>query len=67
MISLTTQLEGYIAYVGNSTIAGNSQEEHDFNVQKFQEVTKRHDLTFNEKKSVISTDSNQSPGIHCLP
>jgi hypothetical protein len=50
-------LKDTFAYVDNITIAGVTQEEHDFNLQRFLEVAKKHNLTFNENKSIISTNS----------
>ena len=45
------------AYVDNITIAGCTQAEHDSNLQQFLEVAERHNLTFNEDKSVSSNSS----------
>ena len=51
------KLKDTFAYVDNITIAGVTQEEHDFNLQRFLEVATKHNLTFNENKSIISTNS----------
>ena len=51
------KLKDTFAYFDNITIAGVTQEEHDFNLHRFLEVAKKHNLTFNENKSIISTNS----------
>ena len=54
-IITSENLQGTIAYVDNVTICGKTQEEHDENLKRFQEVaTKRH-ITYNDAKSVFST------------
>ena len=50
-------LKGTYVYVDNIVVAGKTQQEHDENLEKFREVAQLHNLTFNEKKSVISTES----------
>ena len=50
-------LRGTYAYVDNIVAAGKSQQEHDENLTKFRNIAHLHDLTFNEKKSVILTES----------
>ena len=48
------QLKGIFAYIDNITIAEVTQEEHDFNLQRFWGIPKVHNLTFIEIKSIIS-------------
>ena len=48
------KLKDTFAYVDN---IGHTQEELDLNLQRFQEIAKKHNLTFNESKSVISTNT----------
>ena len=49
--------KGTYAYLDNITIDGKTQQEHDENFQKFLKVAKQCSLTFNEDKSIISSDS----------
>ncbi len=48
-------LKGTIAYMDNVTICGRNQEEHDENLQRFQEVASARQITYNDSKSVFST------------
>ena len=50
-------LKDMFVYVDNVTVCGNSQAEHDHNLQRFYEIAKKYNLTFNVSKSIISTDS----------
>ncbi|GAB1598560.1 hypothetical protein Ahia01_000133100, partial [Argonauta hians] len=50
-------LLGTYVYVDNIVVAGMTQQEHDKNLMKFREVARLHNLTFNENKSVVSTES----------
>ena len=56
------ELRDTFAYVDNITICGNTQEEHDANLNKFLDVAKKHNMTFNDDKSIISTTSIQLLG-----
>ena len=49
------KLQGTIAYLDNVTICGKDQEEHDENLKRFQDVASRHQITYNDGKSVFST------------
>ena len=51
------QLEGVFVYIDNITVAGKTQEQHDHNVRKFLEVAKEKNLTFNEGKTILNTDT----------
>ena len=44
-------------YLDNITVAGQSQEEHDVNVQALHEAVQRRNLTLNESKSIESQTS----------
>ena len=50
-------LHGTYAYIVNIVVAGKTQQEHDENLIKFSNIALLHNLIFNEKKSVISTES----------
>ena len=50
-------LQGTHAYVDNIIIVGNTQKEHDENLEKFRKIARVHNLTFNEAKSILSTTS----------
>ena len=41
--------------LGNITICGKDQEEHDANLEKFLEAAKRQNICYNDDKSVFST------------
>ena len=56
------ELRDTFAYVDNVTICGNTQEEHDANLNKFLDVAKKYNMTFNDDKSIISTTSIQLLG-----
>ena len=45
------------AYIDNITVAGMTKEEHDENLQKFREVAKAHNFTFNEDESIICSEA----------
>ena len=45
------------AFVDNVTICGKTQKEHDENLDKFLEAAKKYNMTFNEEKSILSTDT----------
>ena len=47
-------IQDTFAYLDNVTICGNSQEEHDRNLEHFLSSAKKFDLSFNESKSIIS-------------
>ena len=51
------ELRDTFAYVDNVTICGNTQEEHDTNLNKFLDVAKKYNMTFNDDKSIISATS----------
>ena len=42
-------------YLGDITICGKDQEEHDANLECFLEAAERKNITYNEEKSVFST------------
>ena len=44
-------------FVDNFTICGKTQKEHDYNLQRFYDVVKMYNITLNENKSTISTNS----------
>ena len=48
-------LQGVYSYVDNLYVGGKSQSEHDYNLKKLLEAASRHNFTFNEGKSLIST------------
>ena len=50
-------MEGVFVYIDNITVAGKTQEHHDHNVRKFLEVAKEKNLTFNEGKTILNTDT----------
>ena len=50
-------LKATFCYLDNITICGNSKDEHDNNLQAFNEVSKKYNLTFNDSKSIIFTES----------
>ena len=50
-------LKGVYVYIDNITIAGETQEIHDYNLRRFMEVAKSKNLTFNEGKTILNTDS----------
>ena len=54
-------LKGVFVYIDNITIAGETQEIHDYNLRRFMEVAKSKNLTFNEGKTILN-----SPGISLL-
>ena len=51
------KLDDTFPYLDNITVAGRNQEEHDKNVQDFQEAVRRRNLTLNESKSIESKTS----------
>ena len=53
------ELRDTFAYYDNVTICGNTQEEHDANLNKFLDVAKKYNMTFSDDKSIISTTSFQ--------
>ena len=44
-------------YSDNVTVCGKNKSDHDQNLQYFIDVAKKHNITFNESKSILSTDS----------
>lgn len=50
-------LKDTFAYLDNLTVCGKTQEEHDFNLNKFISVAAKYNLTFNDDKSIISTET----------
>ena len=50
-------LKDTFAHVNNITIYGSNQEEHDYNLQKFNPAAQKYHLTFNDSKSIISSKS----------
>ena len=48
-------LQGTFPYLDNLTICGRTQEEHDYNLAKFQAAAKKINLTYNESKCVFNT------------
>ena len=48
-------LQGTIAYMDNVTICGKDQEEHDENLKHFQNVATQRQITYNDDKSIFST------------
>ena len=53
-IAKEEKLTQIFPYLNDITIAGKTEEQHDHNVQKFLKPSKKRNLTFNEKKSVLS-------------
>ena len=47
-------LKGTFAYMDNITIGGETQKEHDANLQRFHDIVSQYSLTLNHDKSVIS-------------
>ena len=47
------KLEGVHSYVDNIYIGGNSQEEHDANLQRLLDAAAKYNLTFNEGKTTL--------------
>ena len=45
------------AYVDNVTIGGKSKDEHDQNLKKFLDASKKYGITFNHNKSILSSTS----------
>lgn len=50
-------LKGTYAYLDNVTVCGDNQESHDKNLKLFQQAAANYNLTFNNKKSIISKSS----------
>lgn len=50
-------LDGTFAYLDNVTICGHSQEEHDKALQAFLRAASKYRITFNEGKSIISSET----------
>ena len=48
-------LEGTFPYMGNVTVCGINQKDHDENVARFRDAAKKYNLTLNESKTVSST------------
>ncbi len=55
MASIIEEVKNTIAYMDNVTICGRDQEEHNENLQRFQEVASARQITYNDSKSVFST------------
>ena len=49
------KLQGMFAYVDNVTVCDMNQHEHDKNLKRFLDVTRKYNLELNESKSVYST------------
>ena len=49
-------LEGVYPYLDNITICGKNKEDHDVNLKRFLDAAKRKNITYNEEKSVFSTE-----------
>ena len=54
-IITSENLQGTFAYVDNVTICGKTQEEHDENLRRFQDVATKRQITYNDAKSIFST------------
>ena len=50
-------LSDIFIFVDNVTICGKTQEQHDYNLQKFYEIARKYNITLNDSKSIISTSS----------
>ena len=50
-------LHGTYAYIGNIVVTGKIQQEHEENLTKLRNIAQLYNLTFDEKKSVILTES----------
>ena len=50
-------LDDTFIYVDNLTVCGRTVEEHDINSERVNEVSKKYNITFNEKKSIIRATS----------
>lgn len=48
-------LKDVFPYLDNITVCGRNQEDHDANLESFQEAARKANLKFNDSKSVIST------------
>ena len=46
-------LKGTFAYVDNIFICGTNQIEHDYNLKQFLNAASRHNITFNDSKTVV--------------
>ena len=51
------ELEDTFAHVDNITVHGMIQEEHETNLKALYETAKKHNMTFNHNRSIISTTS----------
>ncbi len=49
------KLQGTFAYLDNVTICGKTQEEHDENLKRFQNVATQRQITYNDAKSYSKT------------
>ena len=49
-------LKGTFAYVDNIFICGTNQIEHDYNLKQFLNAASSHNITFNDSKTVVSTN-----------
>ena len=49
------KLQGTFAYLDNVTMCEKTQEEHDENFKRFQNVATQRQITYNDAKSVFST------------
>ena len=52
-----SDLQATFAYLDNITVCGDSQEEHDYNVDRFLSTVKKYGLTLNEDKTISSVNS----------
>ena len=49
------KVEDTFAYVDNVTVCGKTQQEHDRNLSNFLEAARKHGITFNDSKSILSS------------
>ena len=52
-----SDLQATFAYLDNITVCGDSQEEHDYNVDRFLSTVKKYGLTLNVDKTISSVNS----------
>jgi len=51
------RIERYFTFVDNITVYGKKKEEHDQNVDAFYKVVEKYNLTLNDDKTVLFTNS----------
>ncbi|GAA48338.1 retrovirus-related Pol polyprotein from transposon opus [Clonorchis sinensis] len=54
-IITTEKLKSTYAYIDNVTICGNTQDEHDLNLQSFLRATRKYGITLNDDKTVTAS------------